>query len=844
MIRRLYLCALLLMGTIVAYGQSNAQHVSMTLNDVTFSDALLKLQESQSCYNINFLYDELEDFHVTTTVNRKTVPDAIQQMIGFYPIRMTIKPEDKEIYVECVRKTSRCLTGKIIDEHHMPLAYANVAVINPADTTVITGGVSNESGYFAIPVDQDEAVLRVSFVGYKTVWKQCHIADIGTIILQPENYLIDRVTVKADRKIVKAENGRLTYDMTQLLEIIPADNAYEALTRIPGVTTDSDDRLSFAGQQVSLVINGKPTSLSEEQIVERLKQMPAEMLSKAEVMASAPAKYHVRGMTINVVTKDFVGTHQVSGQVAAVYKQDKYAYGQAAGAIIIQQGKLGIDASYSLGYGDAYGKVQHIAHHPLGDKRIDYSDKTDRQAHHLSHNYRLGIDYAFSKDNRLNLAYTGKWAKADATNTSTGLESSVQKSKLHTYLHNVDLNFSSSCGLQLNASYTNYQNPRTQHLDGHLYDHDRNLNANSKQRISKWLFTADQTHELNNGWALNYGSELQLASNKSYQTTVDQNGHILPDATSSVDYDERIFDIYAGFSKQFTPSFSLDASIGTEHYHAPKWNDWRLYPTLNALWNVDENNILNIAFSSQTEYPTYWSTMSSIFYTSAYSEIWGNPDLKPQPSYTSSITWQHGQRYTFTIMDNYMPDYFVQLAYQPSDRMAVIMKETNFNFSNFLIAQASARINWGEWLNATVNLTGTLHHDKSDRFFDIPFDRTKFTAILGGTISAKLFPHHNLILILSPHYQTKAIQGIYDINPYFRLNASVRWTAQNGKWSITLAGNNITNSHVKTYSRLANQDYAMHVWPQYPNVSLTARYRIGGFKEKKTKAVDTSRMGY
>jgi hypothetical protein len=36
----------------------------------------------------------------------------------------------------------------------------------------------------------------------------------------------------------------------------------------------------------------------------------------------------------------------------------------------------------------------------------------------------------------------------------------------------------------------------------------------------------------------------------------------------------------------------------------------------------------------------------------------------------------------------------------------------------------------------------------------------------------------------------------------------------------------------------------MRVWMEYPNASLTAVYRIGGFKEKKTKTVDTSRMGY
>jgi len=66
----------------------------------------------------------------------------------------------------------------------------------------------------------------------------------------------------------------------------------------------------------------------------------------------------------------------------------------------------------------------------------------------------------------------------------------------------------------------------------------------------------------------------------------------------------------------------------------------------------------------------------------------------------------------------------------------------------------------------------------------------------------------------------------------FCLHASLRWTSDNKKWSVIAAGQNITNSRVVTQSRLANQEYTMRVWMEYPNASLTAIYRIGGFKKK------------
>ena len=819
-----------------------AQRINHTYNNVSLSEALLGLNNEQTDYVVNFLYNELEDFRITATIKNKRLPDAIQQMIGFYPVRMTVKPDDHEIYVECTHKTDRHLTGTIIDEHGQPVAYANIAILNPADSTLLGGGVSNESGYFAIPYELPTVLARISYVGYKTVYRQCTTENIGTIRLQPEIYTLNGVQVKGERLIVKAENGHLTYNMPQLLEIMPADNAYDALTSIPGVS-EMNGSIMFSGQAVTLIINGKPTTLSAEQVVERLRQMPAAMLAKAEVMPSAPAKYHVRGMAINIVTKDFAGTNQFSGQLMGGWRQHKYGTGYTGGSVIYNHGKLGIDASYKFTDGTGYGQVEHEANHPLGDQRVAYSDKTRNRSDGIDHEYHIGMDYAISDDHRLSLTYTGQWNSTRSTNTTTGTAQSVQNSRQHTYLHNIDASYTAPFGLQLGVSYTNYQEPRTQTLDGELNEMSKNLYVDSRQKVGKWLFTVDQTHSLPKGWELNYGGKAQLSNNNSYQTTLDASRQPLPDATSHVDYDERIVNGYIGLSKQIGQSLSLDASVTAEQYHATKWNEWRIYPQFNVMWNVNAKNMLNLAFSSEAIYPSYWSTMSSIYYASAYSEIWGNPDLKPMSKYDVNLMWQLNRKYTFTAFAMLEPDYFVQMAYQPSDRMAVVMKETNFDYSNCYGLQASAQFRIGSWLNGNVMATALYRHDKTN-FFDLPIDRTCLSGIIGGMAAAKLSQKHNIQFILNPFFQTKAIQGVYDIDPLLRLNATLRYTSKNGKWSLVAKGENILNAHINTRSTIANQDYAMCVWMPYTNYSLTAIYRIGNFKEKKKKEVDTSRMGY
>lgn len=660
---------------------------------------------------------------------------------------------------------------------------------------------------------------------------------------------LPEVMVKGSRPIVKAERGMLSYNMPLLLKQLPADNAYEALTRIPGVS-DAAGSISFSGNEVTLIINGQATTLTQEQLTERLKAMPAAQLAKAEVMLSAPARYHVRGMAINIVTKDYAGTNQLSGQVIGGMKQSKYAKGFGDLYLSLQRGKFGLDAQYKYVNGNSYGESSRIANHPLGNNRVYYNDETGQKSFGITHNYRLGMNYAFSKNHRLDVAYTGHWDKRCSNSNTTGSSISGMHHDSHEYLHNVDVNYSLPFGLTLNGSYTYYRTPQQQALDGTMHtdesmsETERNLTSGSEQTINKWMFTADQTHLLAHGWGLSYGVKGQFTSNKSYQTTIDKDGSVLPDGTSSVDLNERIWNLYAGFSKQINKALSLEASVAAEQYHSPIWDKWRVYPTLNALWNVNDNHLLKLSFSSNSEFPSYWSTMSNVFYSSTYSEIHGNPDLKPFAYYNVNLMWQIKRRYTLMAFASLKPDYFVQLPYQTTERMAVIMKETNFDYSNSYGLQASVIFNAGKWLNGNVFAVGTYKHDKSSNFFDLPFNRKKFSVILGGTASVKLCNTQDLRLILNPFFQSKAIQGVYDISPIFRMNAKLQWSSHDGRWGLRLNGNNIFNNKYDTRSVQGNQDYRMKINYNWASVTFAVIYKFGGYKEKTVKEVDTSRMGH
>ena len=275
-------------------------------------------------------------------------------------------------------------------------------------------------------------------------------AQKDSVTMETMMHNIPEVMVKGSRPIVKAERGMLSYNMPLLMKQLPADNAYEALTRIPGVS-DATGSISFSGNEVTLIINGQATTLTQEQLAERLKAMPAAQLAKAEVMLSAPARYHVRGMAINIVTKDYAGTNQLSGQIIGGLVQNKYAKGFGDLYLSMQRGKFGLDAQYKLVNGNSYGESSRIANHPLGNNCIHYNDETGQKSFGITHDYRLGMNYTFSKNHRLDVAYTGQWDKTNSNSRTTGSSISGMHRDSHEYLHNVDVNYALPFGLTLSV---------------------------------------------------------------------------------------------------------------------------------------------------------------------------------------------------------------------------------------------------------------------------------------------------------------------------------------------------------------------------------------------------------
>ena len=273
----------------------NAQRITRNYHDRSMSDVLIDLDKASTRYKISFIYNELEDFTVTQSINATNIPDAIRRVINYYPMKMTVS--DSLITVECTRKSDRKLIGRLIDNHDLPVEFANIQLLNPQDSSFICGGVSNANGDFVIPCQQRQAIMKVSFVGYKTICKLVDIARIGNVRMQADSYQLRKVEVKGSLRTDHGDHATYAFSDEQIKN---ARHSQDLLADLPGIYTDpmTGKTTSMVGKSIKILINNVPMTSEND-----LKAIAANKIKKVEYYENPPVKYGNVDILMNVVTK-------------------------------------------------------------------------------------------------------------------------------------------------------------------------------------------------------------------------------------------------------------------------------------------------------------------------------------------------------------------------------------------------------------------------------------------------------------------------------------------------------------------------------------------------------------
>ena len=655
---------------------------------------------------------------------------------------------------------------------------------------------------------------------------------------------LPEVMITGERPIVKATQGKLVYDLPRLISNLPVDNAYDAVKELPGVI-EMNGGLQLAGQNVTVILDGKVTTLSTEQLYALLKSIPASRIEKAEVMYNAPARYQVRGALINIQLKQKNGdASSWQGEIYGKYKQKHNEAFEERASLLYNGNKFSADILYSHTHGRGYSITDKEALHTLADGTA-HPITTNEVSHSRSHNhnFRVGIDYNIAPQHQLSLIYNGNYSTNHSQMEIIGTQQSTTLSGVTDWLHNGRLDYRTPFGLKAGAELTYYRAPSDQLLHSRLQGEQLDFFTQDCQRINRWKFFLAQEHSLGHGWGLNYGAVYTTSIDNSYQYYFHPESGEQMGTNMKSRQREQTLNFYTGFNKSFGSKWSLDASLAVEHYKTLVWNQWDWYPTVNLSYMPAPGHILQLAVSSDKSYPDYWAVQDATSYIGGgYSELHGNPLLKPAQDYELKMTYILKSKYIFSAWFNHTKDYSTQTLYQSSQRLVEIYKYLNFDYKQQAGLQVSAPFNIKNWLNSRLTLIGVWHHEKDRDFWDIPFNRSTCYGIAQMTNTFTVSTKPDLKLTLTGFVHSMAQQGIYDLPTSGNVNAAMRYGFAKGKAILTLYCNDIFETgQISPRIRFKTQNVTNH-YSCFRELGVSFTYKFGGYKEKKREEVDTSRF--
>jgi len=192
------------------------------------------------------------------------------------------------------------------------MPYVNILLKSEKSDSTVSGTISREDGRFTIPgINPGSYRLLISYVGFRSkninvlVGQLNDFLDFGTVILIPDEKLLDSISVLASQDDVSAKMDKKTFTVADNISQA-GGSVLESMKNLPGVTTSQDGKVQLRGSdKVMILVDGKQTALTGFGGQGGLDNIPASAIEKIEIINNPSSKYDANGNAgiINIIYK-------------------------------------------------------------------------------------------------------------------------------------------------------------------------------------------------------------------------------------------------------------------------------------------------------------------------------------------------------------------------------------------------------------------------------------------------------------------------------------------------------------------------------------------------------------
>ena len=772
------------------------------------------------------------------------------------------------------------IQGSIQDNTSTPMEFANVMLLNAADSTLYKGGLTEGGGLYQFDlVEAGSYLIQTSMIGFGEVYSDILNSDGKSVLEVPTLTLsqgveIEQVTVTAKKPFIELKADKMVVNVANSA-VNAGNTALEVLGKAPGVIIDNNNNISLRGKQGVLVtINGKNQYMSGEEISRLLETMPSSNIESIEIITNPSAKYDAEGNSgiINIVLKknEKIGSN---GNVSSTLRQGWKTSHFHDLNLNYRSEKInvyGVAEYYNWGWKQKLNLLRDI---PFagGSTIFDQNSTMDEEGD--GYNFKLGMDWSLTDNTTLSiLARRNGGAELDENNNTTNItgDNAPLFSRLEV-LGTGDENYSKNTynanithklndkglKLTLDADVSNYRNDDQLNYDN-FYKNENGeevadafyLRNMQETAIDIFATTADLEIPISDKLNLETGLKFSDVNSENSTRFENQEGtEWINDnnRSNTFMYAEKIYAAYingsgslgsyqiqGGLRLEHTESEGRSITLGTE---VPRTYT-NLFPSVSISKAYSEKHNVSLSYSRRLERPNYRSLNPFEDYLDQYTFEKGNPLLNPQYSNAFGLNYMMGRSLFVSFNYSRTTDAITEVIEQNSGENKTFQTEQNLDGFNNISLTLSAPKVWTESFTTRFNYT-TFYNDFNSVIPSGTLDNQSIAHVFKIDNEIQLPGHWNAEV--SGEYQSKLQFGLFKLDPRGGIDLGISKRFLDGKCKLKVGISDIlytTNSKV----RILQDDINLVVNQQRDSRRLTLNmsYSFGNQKVKAARKRKTA----
>lgn len=681
-------------------------------------------------------------------------------------------------------------------------------------------------------------------------------ATLSAQIQKDSTQHVEQINLLVKKKLIERKADRLIFNVEASIASQGMD-ATETLANVPMLKVDENmGSISITGKSsVSVMINGRMLNLSGTALLNYLKSIRSENISKIEVITTPPSKYEAQGNSglINIILK----------------KNPNLGFSGNINTNLIQRSDSGFSSNESLNYQtEKFSSSLKLTYYDSA-KRTDENYTILGASQNYSNSTRkdmwkeltptLNLSYKISKNAEIGMEYTYAHQKSgmDIVNTTKNIAANLDEENLltntfhreklptHTLSAYYDLKLD-SLGKKLSIAGNFYKNDSDTEVNFSTFkSSDQSVqDVKTISMVSPQIFSAQADLELPFSFGtIETGVKFNQFKNSSdIQYFNLTGGQYVPDLSRAnlFQYQEENHAGYFSFSKTLGEHWETKAGIRYENTNAEsttpssnshnKYNYGQWFPSAYVSYKEDKN-VFSFSYSRRINRPSMSNLNPFRWYENPYSYSSGNPLLTPAYINNLELGYTFNNKFSTSIYYLRMKNGFGQISY--IDELSQISTYLNYYNNNFWGLNASYTDTFFKFWETSISMNASLQNSS---VFNIEAETQKGSSF-SYSVNNTFTLNKNKTLVFFLNYSHSL--AYKNVNSYFQafpeLTSGLKVSLMEKKLQINATVTNIFAQRYRGELYFSDNTQYMNNYWDGRSFRLSVNYTFGSSKKKINK---------